>query len=85
MYRSRDRLFYVSFFNDVGLEVDITPQVISTWNTHWHDDSTKFDNFVERDGELQILHGKMLFGRRTTSILFGGGILKVTEVAIIPI
>ena len=60
-YRSGVRPFYVSIFNDVGLEVDVTPQVISTWNTDWHDDSMKFVNFVERDGELQILNGKMLF------------------------
>lgn len=60
-YRNGDRPLYVSIFNDVGLEVDVTPQVISTWSTHWQDASTKFDNFVERDGELQILHGKMLF------------------------
>ena len=60
-YRSGDGPFSVSIFNDVGLEIDVTLQVISTWSTHWHDTSTKFGNFVERDRELRILHGKVLF------------------------
>ena len=58
-YRSGDRPLYVSIFNDVSLEVDVSPQVVSTWNTDSHNDRTKFDNFVERDSKLQILHDKM--------------------------
>lgn len=60
-YRSGDRPLYVSVFNDVGLEVNVTPQVTSTWSIHWQEASKKFDNLVEHDTELQVLHGKMLF------------------------
>lgn len=60
-YRSGDRPLYVSIFNDTGSEVNVTPQVTSTWSTHWQEASKKFDNLVEHDDELQILHGKMLF------------------------
>ncbi len=60
-YRSGDRPLYVSVFNDTGLDVNVTPQVTSTWSSHWHEASMNFDNLVEHDTELQILHGKMLF------------------------
>jgi hypothetical protein len=52
---------YVSVYNDISLEVNVTPQVKSTWSSYWHEASKKFDNLVEHDTELQILHGKMLF------------------------
>lgn len=60
-YRSGDRALYLSILNDKGLDMEVTPEISSSWSSHWLEASASFDLLVQDDPELSSLHGKMLF------------------------
>jgi hypothetical protein len=60
-YRGGDRCFYVSITNDHGSSMDVSEDLMDTWNEHWIERNCEFEEFLKLDPDLSIFSNKMFF------------------------
>ena len=60
-YREGDRVMYVSAFNNVPVDLPVTPAIMAAWIPLWQEASAKFDVKLKDDSDLANLARKMFF------------------------
>ena len=60
-YREGDRVLYVSSFNDVSVDMPVSPDIVSSWSPLWQEANAEFEVKLRDDPDLAHLSGKMFF------------------------
>ena len=59
--REGDRVMYVSVFNDIPVDLPVSPAIMASWSPHWQEASVEFDVELKEDPDPAHLCGKMFF------------------------
>jgi hypothetical protein len=54
-YRGGDRCFYVSIAYDHGASMDVSEDLMGTWNKHWIQRNSEFEEFLRLHPDLSII------------------------------
>ena len=61
VHQEGDRVIYVSAFNDVPVDLPVSPAIMAAWSPLWQEASAEFDVKLKDDPDLAHLVGKMFF------------------------
>lgn len=60
-YREGDRVMYVSLFDEDSRDLLVSPEIVSTWDEHWVNANTRFEDDLCGDVDLHQFQGKMFY------------------------
>ena len=60
-YREGDRALYVSPFDNLDQDLDVSNAIQASWGPLWKDANSRFDAILEKDVDLAHLKGKMFY------------------------
>ena len=60
-YREGDCVLYVSSFNDVSMDMSVSPDIVSSWSPLWQEANVEFEVKLGDDPDLAHLSGKVFF------------------------
>ena len=60
-YRDGDRSMYVSPYNDLDEELQVSDDIRASWSSYWQEANEEFDSMLKNDSDLSHLVGKMFF------------------------
>ena len=58
-YRDRDRVMYISMYNNEELSSKVTEEVKADWSPCWERANQSFENELQADPDLKQFFGKM--------------------------
>ena len=78
-YREGDRVMYVSVFNDILVDLPVSPAIMASWSPLWQEASAEFDVKLKKDPDLHISVGRCSsFGKEIIDSQHGGGTSTTT-------